>query len=161
MARSPRQEFPAPVVREIDKRSIDEKGVRRCEVPSCRHPIKIGKERTEGARAAQLDHKRACWTQKATDVADRPPLTANDGWMICEVCHKAKTRREAFERMRTDGGGKQHAEHLEIMEAKLMGIELEPKRGKLKGRGFPKASRKLQGRGFSTKAERQAFRAGD
>jgi hypothetical protein len=154
MARSPRQEFPAPAAREIDKRSIDEKGVRRCENPACRHPIKIGKERTVGARSAQLDHKRACWTQKATAVADRPKLIANDGWLICCECHKAKTRREAFERMRTDGGGRQHAEHLRAMAAKLEGIEIEPTRGKMKGRGFPEVSRKLQSRGFPTKAER-------
>lgn len=150
MARSPRQEFPAPVARAIDKRSIDEDGVRRCEVLTCRHPIKIGKERTEGARPAQLDHKRACWTQKATEVADRPPLTVNDGWLICEVCHKAKTRREVFERMRTNGAGKQYADHLEVMAAKAEGTEPTPARGrKIPGHGFPK------GRPFPSRGKRQ------
>jgi hypothetical protein len=90
-------------------------------------------------------------------LADRPKLTAADGWLICEVCHKAKSRRETFERMRTDGGGKRHAEHVRVMAAKMDGIELEPTR-KMQGRGFPKGNRKLQSRGFPTKAERQAAR---
>jgi hypothetical protein len=157
MARSPRQEFPAPVAREIEARAIDEHGVRRCEVLACHCLVKIHGEKIEGARPAQVDHKAAEWTKRETPLADRPRLTANDGWLICEVCHKAKSRRETFERMRTDGGGKQHAEHLRAMAAKLEGIEMEPTRGKMQGRGFPKGNRKIQSRGFPTKAERRQF----
>jgi hypothetical protein len=153
VARSPRQEFRKSVQSEIKARAVDEHGVRRCEC--CGYLVQVDGEKIEGARKADVDHKRACWTQSADAVKERPPLTANDGWLICEVCHKAKTRREAFERMRTNGAGKDYAEHLEAMEAKMMGIELDPKRGKLQGRGFPKTSRKLKGRGFPTKEERQ------
>ena len=153
MSRSPRQEFRKPIQVEIKARAVDEDGVRRCEC--CGYLVVVDGEKVEAARKADVDHKAAEWTRSQILMRDRPPLTAADGWLICETCHKAKTRREAFERMRTNGAGKDYADHLETMEAKMMGIELEPKRGKLQGRGFPKTSRKLQGRGFPTKEERQ------
>jgi hypothetical protein len=154
VSRSPRQEFRKSVQSEIKARAVDDDGARRCECCGCL--VRMSGEVITVARAAQVDHKAATWTASATPVRDRPRLTASDGWLLCDVCHKTKSRREAFERMRTDGAGKQHAEHLEAMEAKTMGIKLEPKRGKMKGRGFPKENRKLKGRGFPTKAERQS-----
>jgi hypothetical protein len=159
VSRSPRQEFRPSVKAEIKARAYDaDAGVYRCEADGCGCVVSVKECPVDGAPEGDVDHTQATWTQSVVAVKDRPPLTAADGKLLCEDCHKTKTRREAFERMRTDGGGKRHAEHVRAMAAKLEGIEIEPTRGKMQGRGFPKASRKLQGRGFPTKEERQAAR---
>jgi hypothetical protein len=161
VSRSPRQEFRPSVKAEIKARAYDaDAGVYRCEADGCGCVVSIKECPVGDAPEGDVDHTQASWTQSAVAVKDRPPLTADDGKLLCEDCHKDKTRQEAFERKRTDGAGKIYAEHLRVMAAKLEGVELEPTRGKLNGRGFPKTARKLQSRGFPTKAERQAARAG-
>ena len=156
MSRSPRQEFRPSVKSEIKARAYDaDAGVYRCEADGCGCVVSIKERPVQGAPEGDVDHTQASWTQSAVAVKDRPPLTAADGKLLCEDCHQAKSRREAFERMRTDGGGKRHAEHLEAMAAKLEGIEHLPPRGKMRGRGFPKGCRKIKCRGFPTKEDRQ------
>jgi hypothetical protein len=49
------------------------------------------------------------WTRSATAKGDRAKLTADDGWLLCQACHTRKSKREAFERKRTDGAAKRHA----------------------------------------------------
>ena len=146
-----------PVDREIKARAYDrEAGVYRCEGKDCGCVVSIKERPVEGSRPAQIDHKRACWTQSADEVKDRPPLTAADGWLICVDCHKAKSAREARERARTDGAAKIHAAHLAALAAKLEGdVETvaKPKRTwptqKLKSRGFPKKEdRQLFSKGY-------------
>jgi hypothetical protein len=150
MSRSPRQEFRPSVKSEIKARAVDEHGVRRCEC--CGHLVRVDGEKIEGARAAQIDHRCPCWTQSAVPVKERHPLTSADGWMICDVCHKAKSAREARERARTDGAAKLHTAHLAAMEAKCGGaVDMADK---LK-RTWP--TQKLKGRGFPTKEDRQLF----
>ena len=92
--RSPRQEFSSVVKAEILARAAT-----RCE--ACGALIPEG----EG----EIDHMVAEWTRSATDKRDRAKLTAGDGWLLCRVCHAAKSKREAFERKRTDGAAKRHA----------------------------------------------------
>jgi 5-methylcytosine-specific restriction endonuclease McrA len=153
MSRSPRQEFRKAVQAQIKARAVDADGVRRCEVLDCRHLVQVDGEKIEGARAAQIDHRCPCWSQSATPVNERHPLTSADGWLICEVCHKAKSAREARERARTDGAAKIHAAHLAALSAKLEGsVETvaKPKRT------WPTQKMK----GFPTKEERQLFKKG-
>lgn len=57
----------------------------------------------------EIDHKIAEWTRSATAKKDRSKLAADDGWLLCRPCHVAKSKREAFERKRTDGAGRFHA----------------------------------------------------
>jgi len=155
VARSPRQEFRKSVQSEIKARAVDEHGVRRCEC--CGYLVQVDGEKIEGARKADVDHKRACWTQSADAVKERPPLTANDGWLICEVCHKAKTRQEAFERKRTDGAGRIYAAHQAALAAKAEGMEPTQTRGKkIPGHGFSKGKRAFpKGRPFPSRGKRQ------
>ena len=148
MSRSPRQEFRKSVQAEIKARAVDEHGVRRCEC--CGYLVQVDGEKIEGARKADVDHKAAEWTRSRIPLKDRHPLISADGWLICEVCHKAKTRREAFERMRTNGAGKGYADHLEAMEAKRGGAAEDAAKPK---RRWP--TQKLKGRGFPTREERQ------
>ena len=96
--RSPRVEFSPAVKAEIVARATAD-GVRYCE--ACPAAIPTG----EG----EIDHKIAEWTRSATAKGDRRKLTAADGWLLCRTCHLAKSRREAFERKRTDGAARYHA----------------------------------------------------
>ena len=155
MARSPRQEFRKSVQSEIKARAVDEHGVRRCEC--CGYLVQVDGEKIEGARKADVDHKRACWTQSADAVKERPPLTANDGWLICTNCHKDKTCQEAFERMRTDGAGKLHAAHQAALAAKAEGTGPPPSQAKkIPGHGFQKGKRAFpKGRPFPSRGKRQ------
>lgn len=158
MARSPRQEFRPSVKSEIKARAYDDNaGVYRCEGDWCGCVVSIKERPVEGAPMGDVDHTQATWTQSVVAVKDRPPLTASDGKLLCEDCHKDKTRREAFERMRTDGAAKLHAAHLEAMAAKATGIEPTPTRmAKMPGRGFPKGKRAFpKGRPFPSRGKRQ------
>jgi 5-methylcytosine-specific restriction enzyme A len=92
--RSPRVEFSPAVKTEILARAAS-----RCE--ACGAAIPTG----EG----EIDHIVAEWTRSATAKGDRAKLTAADGWLLCQVCHARKSKREAFERKRTDGAAKRHA----------------------------------------------------
>jgi hypothetical protein len=50
----------------------------------------------------EIDHTVAEWTRSATAKADRRPLGAEDGQLLCARCHKDKSRKEAAERKRAD-----------------------------------------------------------
>ena len=151
MSRSPRQEFRKSVQAEIKARAVDEHGVRRCECCGCL--VRMSGEVITVARAAQVDHKAATWTASATPVRDRPRLTAADGWLLCDACHKAKTRREAAERAKTDGAAKQHAAHLAVMAAKCGGDIEKVSKTKKK---WP--TQNIKSRGFPTKEKRKLFK---
>lgn len=98
MGRATRVEFTGVVKKEIHRRA-EVTGARRCE--NCGILLKRG----EG----QIDHKTPEWTWSATKKEDRRRLTADDGWLLCGVCHQIKTGAEATVRGHVDRMGKRHS----------------------------------------------------
>jgi hypothetical protein len=96
--RSARIEFSPAVKAEILARATSE-GLRHCEACEALIPGDEG----------EIDHIVAEWTRSATERQDRVKLTAADGWLLCRACHVKKSKREAFERKRTDGAARYHA----------------------------------------------------
>lgn len=87
MSRTKRQEFSKPVRIEIFRRAGGP-GNLRCEVCS----IALGGKRFE------VDHVLECWEMEDIEHGLRPPLTAEDGKVLCIPCHQEKTGRKAGER---------------------------------------------------------------
>jgi hypothetical protein len=80
---SNRQEFDTPTSVAIHKRATDERGVKRCENPSCRAVIK--------GRNCHVDHIIA--DALKSDADKQRKLTAADGQLLCLDCHNEKTRK--------------------------------------------------------------------
>jgi hypothetical protein len=78
--------FSAASKRAIERRATDMTGRKFCEQCGAECPTRADFE---------IDHVVAEGVQPVND--NRPPLTADDGKLLCLKCHDKKTRRDVFE----------------------------------------------------------------
>jgi hypothetical protein len=62
----------------------------RCEGTGCGIPLR--------GKPFEYDHTLECWEMEDIEHGLRPPLTAEDGKLLCIPCHQEKTGRKAGER---------------------------------------------------------------
>ena len=89
--------FTKAAIRTITSRATDMSGRKWCEQCGAECPTRADYE---------IDHCVPEGVQPAND--NRRPLTADDGKLLCLVCHDKKTRRDVFEIAKTKRMGTKH-----------------------------------------------------
>jgi hypothetical protein len=84
-----RLEFSKKVRIEIFKRAGGSENL-RCEGDDCGILLR--------GKPFEVDHTLECWEMEDIEHGLRPPLTAEDGKLLCIPCHQEKTGRKAGER---------------------------------------------------------------
>jgi hypothetical protein len=111
--------FSAASTRAIIRRATDMQGRVWCELCGAACPTRADYE---------IDHCVAEGVKPFED--DRPPLTADDGKVLCLTCHDRKTRRDLFEIAKAKRLGQKHRVLVDAPSqiARRYGIKQEPHR---------------------------------
>lgn len=84
-----RTEFSKKVRLEIFQRAGGLENL-RCEGNDCGVPLR--------GKPFEVDHTLECWEMEDIEHGLRPPLTAEDGKLLCIPCHREKSARKTGER---------------------------------------------------------------
>ena len=102
--------FSAASQRAIERRATDMTGRRWCEQCGAECPTRADYE---------IDHVVPEGVQPAND--NRPPLTADDGKLLCLKCHDKKTRRDRARHRQAQAPGRQASPHRRRADARSPG----------------------------------------